>query len=125
MLTNAQTGGKLSLNLPLGHSLLPVVKALRYQESLWDLDLSSSKLDDHVLQVQATRKIMAMEILKKNLPHLKSLCEALSTLPHLVNLSLKGNLITAAGLTRLAESLQEENVTGLKVYIFPTSVMQW
>ncbi|XP_057368859.1 tonsoku-like protein [Daphnia carinata] len=93
VLTNAQTGGKLSLNLPLGPSLLPVVKALRYQESLWDLDLSSSKLDDHVLQ---------------------SLCEALSTLPHLVNLSLKGNLITAAGLTRLAESLQEENVTGMK-----------
>jgi len=47
----------------------------------------------------------------------QSLCEALSTLPHLVNLDLKGNLITAAGLTRLAESLRAENITGLKVAI--------
>jgi hypothetical protein len=35
----------------------------------------------------------------------------------LVNLDLKGNLITAAGLTRLAESLRAENITGLKVAI--------
>ncbi|EFX69074.1 hypothetical protein DAPPUDRAFT_62661, partial [Daphnia pulex] len=93
LLTNAHTGGKLSLRLALGSLLLPVVKALRYQESLWDLDLSYAKLDDHLFQ---------------------SLCEALSTLPHLVNLDLKGNLITAAGLTRLADSLRAENITGLK-----------
>lgn len=51
LLTNAHTSGKFSLDLPLGQSLLPVVKALRYQESLWDLDLSSTKLDDHIFQV--------------------------------------------------------------------------
>ena len=43
---------------------------------------------------------------------LQSLCEALATLPHLVNLDVHGNLITAAGLSRLAESLK--SVTGLK-----------
>jgi hypothetical protein len=52
LLTNAHTGGKLSLRLPLGSLLLPVVKALRYQESLWDLDLSYAKLDDHLFQVR-------------------------------------------------------------------------
>ena len=52
LLTNAHTGGKLSLRQPLGSLLLPVVKALRYQESLWDLDLSCTKLDDHLFQVR-------------------------------------------------------------------------
>lgn len=51
LLTNAHTSGTLAIGLPLGSFLLPVVKALRYQESLWDLDLSSSKLDDHLFQV--------------------------------------------------------------------------
>ena len=52
LLTNAHTSGTLSLGLPLGAFLLPVVKALRYQDSLWDLDLSSTKLDDHIFQVR-------------------------------------------------------------------------
>lgn len=94
LLTNAHTSGKLVVGLPLGNFILPVVKALRYQESLWDLDLSVTKMDDHIFQ---------------------SLCEALATLPHLVNLDLHGNLITASGLSRLAESLRADNVTGLKV----------
>lgn len=115
LLTNAHTGGKLSLRLPLGSLLLPVVKALRYQESLWDLDLSYAKLDDHLFQVRLildfNNKIVLINYCTQ------SLCEALSTLPHLVNLDLKGNLITAAGLTRLAESLRAENITGLKVAI--------
>lgn len=51
LLTNAHTSGKLSIGLPLGTYILPVVKALRYQESLWDLDLSGTKMDDHHFQV--------------------------------------------------------------------------
>lgn len=66
MLTNAHTAGKLSLSLPLGSFLLPVVKALRYQESLWDLDLSLSKLDDHVFQVQPAQKCLQIAIFKNN-----------------------------------------------------------
>lgn len=53
LLTNSHTSGKLSLGLPLGNYILPVLKALRYQESLWDLDLSSTMLDDNLFQVLA------------------------------------------------------------------------
>lgn len=53
LLTNSHTSGKLSLGLPLGSYILPVLKALRYQESLWDLDLSSTMLDDNLFQVLA------------------------------------------------------------------------
>ena len=51
LLANAHTSGKLSLRLPLGRHLLPAMKALRYQDSLWFLDLSSSKLNDILFQV--------------------------------------------------------------------------
>ena len=50
--------------------------------------------------------------------YLQTLCEALTTLPHLVNLDLHGNLITASGISKLAETLRAENVTGLKVKPF-------
>lgn len=51
LLTNAHTSGKLAFDLPLGSYILPAIKALRYQESLWDLDLSATKLDDQLFQV--------------------------------------------------------------------------
>ena len=50
----------------------------------------------------------------------QSLCEALSTLPHLIHLDLRCNLITASGLNSLAETLQanaseSNHSAGLKV----------
>lgn len=47
--------------------------------------------------------------------YIQSLCEALATLPHLVSLDVHSNLLTASGLSKLAEALRGDSITGLKV----------
>ena len=52
ILTQVHASGKLFIHLSLGSVyLLPVVKAMRYQQNLWDVNLSSTKMNDVVLKV--------------------------------------------------------------------------
>jgi len=57
-LTDAHMSGVLSLTLALGTAhLSPVVRAIRYQQNLWELNLSSTKMDDMVFKVCAILSI--------------------------------------------------------------------
>ena len=55
-LTDAHMSGVLSLTLALGTAhLSPVVRAIRYQQNLWELNLPSTKMDDTVFKVRFSR----------------------------------------------------------------------
>lgn len=119
LLASAHNSGKLSLGLPLGQHLLPAVKALRYQDSLWNLDLSASKMDDLLFQVFFVMIFYAFTM--SNIFFVQSLCEAVSTLPQLVSLNLRENLLTAASISRLAETLRQDGAQGLKVVVMSSN----